>query len=66
MGEVITSGASIAHIEKDVRDSHRTASARGGDVAAAAATATTMAERIKAPADVRAEPWPPMKAGEDL
>jgi hypothetical protein len=36
------------------------------DVAAAAAQAENIAERIKAPADPRAEPWPPMKAGEGL
>jgi hypothetical protein len=36
------------------------------DVAAAASQAENIAERIKTPADPRAEPWPPMKAGEGL
>lgn len=36
------------------------------DVAAAASQAENIAERIKPPADPRAEPWPPMKAGEGL
>ena len=36
------------------------------DVAAAAAQAENISERLKAPADPRAEPWPPMKAGEGL
>jgi hypothetical protein len=36
------------------------------DVAAAAATAANISERLKAPADPRAEPWPPMKPGDDL
>lgn len=36
------------------------------DVEAAAATAANISDRLKAPADVRAEPWPPMKAGEGL
>ncbi|MBI3198425.1 MAG: hypothetical protein HYZ40_13150 [Rhodospirillales bacterium] len=35
------------------------------DVAAAAAQAA-VARRIKAPADPRAEPWPPMRAGDGL
>jgi hypothetical protein len=33
------------------------------DVAAAAEQAERAIARIKAPADPRAEPWPPMKAG---
>lgn len=33
------------------------------DVAAAAEQADTAAARIKAPADPRAEPWPPMRVG---
>jgi hypothetical protein len=33
------------------------------DVAAAAEQAGSAAARMKAPADPRAEPWPPMKAG---
>ena len=36
------------------------------DVAAAARQAVDVAARIKAPADPRAEPWPPMRAGEGL
>ena len=36
------------------------------DVAAAAAQAANIAEKLKAPADPRAEPWPPMKAGDGL
>ncbi|HZP99193.1 MAG TPA: hypothetical protein VFB13_06625 [Reyranella sp.] len=36
------------------------------DVAAAAAQAETISEKLNAPADPRAEPWPPMKAGEGL
>lgn len=36
------------------------------DVAAAAAQATGAVARIKAPSDPRAEPWPPMRAGEGL
>ena len=34
------------------------------DVAAAAMQAATVAARIAAPADPRAEPWPPMRAGD--
>jgi len=33
------------------------------DVAAAAASAGNAVARINAPADPRAEPWPPMKVG---
>jgi hypothetical protein len=33
------------------------------DVAAAATSAGNAVARMKAPADPRAEPWPPMKAG---
>jgi hypothetical protein len=36
------------------------------DVAAAASQAVDAASKIKAPADPRAEPWPPMRAGEGL
>jgi hypothetical protein len=36
------------------------------DVAIAAKQAADVAGRIKPPADVRAEPWPPMKAGGGL
>ena len=36
------------------------------DVAAAAKLAASVAGRIKAPADPRAEPWPAMKAGDGL
>jgi hypothetical protein len=36
------------------------------DVAAAAAQAADVARKIKAPADPRAEPWPPMRAGDGL
>ena len=36
------------------------------DVAIAAKQAADVASRIKAPADPRAEPWPPMKAGRGL
>jgi hypothetical protein len=34
------------------------------DVTAAAKQADDVAAKIKAPADPRAEPWPPMRAGE--
>jgi hypothetical protein len=33
------------------------------DVTAAATSAGSAVARMKAPADPRAEPWPPMKAG---
>ena len=33
------------------------------DVAAAAKQAADVAQKIKRPADPRAEPWPPMRAG---
>jgi hypothetical protein len=33
------------------------------DVAAAVAQAGNVVERMKAPSDPRAEPWPPMRAG---
>ena len=36
------------------------------DVAAAAEQAANVVERMKAPADPRAEPWPPMRAGNGL
>lgn len=36
------------------------------DVAAAARQASEAAARINAPADPRAEPWPPMRAGAGL
>ncbi|HEU0217060.1 MAG TPA: hypothetical protein VFQ90_10385 [Stellaceae bacterium] len=36
------------------------------DVAAAARQAAGAVARMKAPADPRAEPWPPMKAGTGL
>ena len=36
------------------------------DVTAAARQADDVAAKIKAPADPRAEPWPPMRAGEGL
>ena len=36
------------------------------DVAAAANQAATAVARMKPPADPRAEPWPPMKAGAGL
>jgi hypothetical protein len=36
------------------------------DVAAAAKQAASVAGKIKLPADPRAEPWPPMKAGGGL
>jgi len=36
------------------------------DVAAAANQATGAIARMKAPADPRAEPWPPMQAGTGL
>jgi hypothetical protein len=36
------------------------------DVAAAAAQASGSVARMKAPADPRAEPWPPTKAGTGL
>ena len=36
------------------------------DVAAAATQAANVVERMKAPADPRAEPWPPMRAGTGL
>ena len=36
------------------------------DVSAAAEQAGNVVERMKAPADPRAEPWPPMRAGSGL
>jgi hypothetical protein len=36
------------------------------DVTAAAKQAGDVAAKIKAPEDPRAEPWPPMRAGEGL
>jgi len=36
------------------------------DVAAAARQAANVTGKIKAPADPRAEPWPPMRAGDGL
>ena len=36
------------------------------DVEAAAVQAANVAGKIKAPADPRAEPWPPMKPGDGL
>lgn len=36
------------------------------DVAVAAAQAADVARKIKAPSDPRAEPWPPMRAGNGL
>jgi hypothetical protein len=36
------------------------------DVAAAATQAAGSAQKIKAPTDPRAEPWPPMRAGDGL
>jgi len=36
------------------------------DVAAAAEQAANVVGRMKAPADPRAEPWPPMQAGRGL
>mgnify|MGYP003343984007 FL=1 len=36
------------------------------DVAAAATQAGNISEKINPPKDVRAEPWPPMKAGDGL
>jgi hypothetical protein len=36
------------------------------DVAAAATQAADVARKIKAPTDPRAEPWPPMRAGDGL
>jgi hypothetical protein len=36
------------------------------DVAAAATQADDVARKIKVPADPRAEPWPPMRAGDGL
>jgi len=36
------------------------------DVIAAATQASGSVERMKAPTDPRAEPWPPMKAGDGL
>jgi hypothetical protein len=36
------------------------------DVAAAADSAATVTARIKAPADPRAEPWPPMRPADGL
>ena len=36
------------------------------DVAAAAAQASNTSRAIASPADPRAEPWPPMKAGDGL
>ncbi|MBX9946450.1 MAG: hypothetical protein K2Y40_20415 [Reyranella sp.] len=36
------------------------------DVAAAATQAAGSTQKIKAPTDPRAEPWPPMRAGDGL
>jgi hypothetical protein len=36
------------------------------DVAAAATQAGGVIQKIKAPTDPRAEPWPPMRAGDGL
>ena len=36
------------------------------DVAAAAKQAASVTDKIKAPADPRAEPWPPMRPGVGL
>ena len=36
------------------------------DVEAAARQAASAVEKMKAPADPRAEPWPPMRAGDGL
>ena len=36
------------------------------DVAAAAKQAADVAQKIRVPADPRAEPWPAMKAGDGL
>ena len=36
------------------------------DVAAAAEQAANVVERMQAPTDPRAEPWPPMRAGSGL
>ncbi|MEI7871996.1 MAG: hypothetical protein WCK95_07745 [Alphaproteobacteria bacterium] len=36
------------------------------DVAAAVTQAAGVVQKIKAPADPRAEPWPPMRAGDGL
>jgi hypothetical protein len=36
------------------------------DVAAAAEQASNVVERMQAPTDPRAEPWPPMRAGRGL
>ena len=36
------------------------------DVAAAAKQAADVAGKMKAPTDPAAEPWPPMRAGDDL
>jgi hypothetical protein len=36
------------------------------DVAAAVAQAAGVIQKIKAPGDPRAEPWPPMRAGDGL
>jgi hypothetical protein len=36
------------------------------DVAAAAEQASNVVERMKAPTNPRAEPWPPMQAGRGL
>ena len=36
------------------------------DVAAAAEQAANAVERMQAPTDPRAEPWPPMRAGRGL
>ena len=36
------------------------------DVAAAASQAADVASKIKIPTDPAVEPWPPMRAGDDL
>jgi hypothetical protein len=45
---------------------HRALAEFPEDVAAAAAQAESISDKIKTPADPRAEPWPPMKAGDGL
>jgi hypothetical protein len=56
MIEMLARRAGLAKALKEFSDDVMAAAKQAGDVAA----------KIKAPADPRAEPWPPMRAGEGL
>lgn len=57
--QLLSSLARAAGLDKALAD-------HPDDVAAAAAQALNNAHVIQFPADPAAEPWPPMRAGEDL